>query len=108
MHLPSRYLLVQSEQWKQYNNVWNLFKVNNKDTRKTWISLSDGIDIIWQTIILCKRRKWSFILDYIHLIRMNYIYAPGRYPFPSCNVNINLLPVIFTQKKDKKNGSVRP
>ena len=27
----SRYLPVQSQQWKHQSNVWNLFKVNNKD-----------------------------------------------------------------------------
>ena len=27
------YFLVQCQQWKHQNNVWNLFKVNNKDTR---------------------------------------------------------------------------
>ena len=32
---PTRHLLVQSQQWKQQNNVWNLFKGNNKDTRIT-------------------------------------------------------------------------
>ena len=31
--LPSRHLLAQSEQLKHKNNMWNLFKVNNKDTR---------------------------------------------------------------------------
>ena len=31
---PSRHLLVQKQQWKHQNNVWNLFKVNNKDTRR--------------------------------------------------------------------------
>ena len=30
-HVPSRHLLVQSQQGKHSNNVWNLFKVNNKD-----------------------------------------------------------------------------
>ena len=34
--LPSRYLFDQSLQWKYYNNVWNLFKVNNKETRTTF------------------------------------------------------------------------
>ena len=34
-HLPSRALLVQSQQWKHQSNVWKLFKVNNKDTRTT-------------------------------------------------------------------------
>ena len=32
-NIPSWYLLAQSQQWKYQNNVWNLFKVNNKDTR---------------------------------------------------------------------------
>ena len=27
--MPSRHLLVQSQQWKHHNNVWNLFKVDN-------------------------------------------------------------------------------
>ena len=32
----SNWLLnVQSQQWKHQNNVWNLFKVNDKDTRTT-------------------------------------------------------------------------
>ena len=31
--LPSRDLLAQSKQLKHKNNMWNLFKVNNKDTR---------------------------------------------------------------------------
>ena len=35
---PARYLLVLSQQWKHQNNAWNLFKVNNKDTRMTWMN----------------------------------------------------------------------
>ena len=31
--VPSRYLLVESQQWKHENNLWNLFKAINKDTR---------------------------------------------------------------------------
>ena len=30
-----RYLLVQSKQWEHQNNVWNLFKINKKGTKKT-------------------------------------------------------------------------
>ena len=33
--IPSRDLLIQSSQSKHQNNVWNLFKINNKDTRRT-------------------------------------------------------------------------
>ena len=32
---PRQCLLVQSEQRKYQNNMWNLFKVNNKDSRTT-------------------------------------------------------------------------
>ena len=32
---PSRHLLVQSQQEKHRDNVWNLFKINNKNTRAT-------------------------------------------------------------------------
>ena len=35
----SRYLLVQSQRCKHRNNVWNLFKVNNKDTWTTSLTL---------------------------------------------------------------------
>ena len=38
--LPSRHLLVQIQQSKQQNNVWSLFKVNDKDIRtKSMMSL---------------------------------------------------------------------
>ena len=32
VRLPRGHLLVQGQQWKHQNNVWNIFKVNNK----TW------------------------------------------------------------------------
>ena len=34
-HFPSRHFLVQSQQWKQKKNVWNIFNVNNKGTWTT-------------------------------------------------------------------------
>ena len=30
---PIQHLLVQSHQWKHQNNVWNIFKVDNKETK---------------------------------------------------------------------------
>ena len=33
IHLLSQHLPVQSRRWKHQMNVWNLLKVNNKDTR---------------------------------------------------------------------------
>ena len=41
--LPSQQLLVQSQQWKHQNNVWNLFKINNDDTRTTSITSFWGL-----------------------------------------------------------------
>ena len=48
---PSRHLLIQSQQWKNQYNGWNLFEVNNKDTKTTsfwcfhcWIWTSAGWD----------------------------------------------------------------
>ena len=32
---PSWHLLAPSQKWKHQNNMWNLFKVYNKDTRTT-------------------------------------------------------------------------
>ena len=48
--LPTRYLLVQSQQWKRQNNEWNLFKVN-KNTRirlmtSFWFYLLFDLNII--------------------------------------------------------------
>ena len=31
-------LLIQRQQQKHQKNVWNLFKVNNKDNRSTWLA----------------------------------------------------------------------
>ena len=36
---PIQYLLVQSEQWKNQNNVPKMFQVSNKETRTTLITL---------------------------------------------------------------------
>ena len=30
--VPSRYLFVQTQQWRQQNNVWDLLKIKNKNT----------------------------------------------------------------------------
>ena len=33
--LPNWYLIAQNQQWKHQDNLWNLFKVSNEDTRTT-------------------------------------------------------------------------
>ena len=38
--MSSLYLLIQSRQWKDQNNVWNLFKINNKKPERRHFFLS--------------------------------------------------------------------
>ena len=33
--LPCKHLLLQNQQWKYQKTVWNMLKVNHKDTRRT-------------------------------------------------------------------------
>ena len=49
--LPSRHLLVQSQQWNYLDTVWNLFKVSNWDT-VTLISLLLTCNI-FRTLFWC-------------------------------------------------------
>ena len=37
---PKQRLLVQRQQWEHLNNVWNQFKVSNKDTRRCHLASS--------------------------------------------------------------------
>ena len=53
--VTSRHLPVQSQQWKQDRNVWNLFRVNNKDSGTTsdvvllsvWLTLNGFHTFSW-------------------------------------------------------------
>ena len=45
--LPCRHLLDQSQQWQHLNNLWNLLKVNNKDTRTLLLTLSRFHTLVW-------------------------------------------------------------
>ena len=58
--LSSQHVLVQSQQWKHQNNKWNLFKVNNKDTRTT----NDVFDIILVSffIVNCEQILHIFLV----------------------------------------------
>ena len=43
---PRRHLLVQKQQWKQQKNVWNLFKLNNKDNSDVFINFEHILQIV--------------------------------------------------------------
>ena len=65
--IPSKYLPVQSQQQKHYKKMWNMLKVNNKDTRTMSLTLSlthftsfcsvsvTGFGLLW--------KKWSNWLE---------------------------------------------
>ena len=68
--IPSRHLLVQSQQWKPQNNMGNLFKVNNKDTRTTSIR-----------ILLTCNRFHSFFCYFLNWLwtnkyRLGWVFSP--------------------------------
>ena len=50
-YCSSRYLLVQSQQWRHQNNVRNLVKVKNKETRMTSVTSSDVIIVNFDQIL---------------------------------------------------------
>ena len=51
---PGRYLFVESQQWKRQDNVWNLFKINNKDTRTSSLMSFWGLYcLIWRDFPHC-------------------------------------------------------
>ena len=37
--LPRKQILGQSQQYKHYKKVWNMFKINNEETRKSSLTL---------------------------------------------------------------------
>ena len=50
--IPSQHLLVQSQQWKHQNSLWNLFKVNSKiRTTSFWCLYSE----LWTNFTHCSR-----------------------------------------------------
>ena len=67
---PSRYLPVQSQQQKHHNNLWNLCKVNIKDTRRISFDIcwymDSVITLVWYFYISwwCSR---VFIVNFEHV-----------------------------------------
>ena len=64
--LNSQHLLVQSQQQKHLNNMWNQFKVDNKDNRTT--SLASHIVLVF--LLLTLTRKCRLGLAQKHKLQM--------------------------------------
>ena len=67
-YLFIRPVLVQSQQWKHQNNAWNLFKVNNKDTRTTSLVVLLSLLLI-SKIKISEKLNWAmlYVLKNAHL-----------------------------------------
>ena len=65
-----RYLLVQSQQWKDKNIVWNPFKVRNNDTGTMSMTLLWCLyRYLWSDFLQC----WCFVLT------LNWLIPVGLY-----------------------------
>ena len=77
---PRKQIYIQSQQWKHTNNVWNLFKVENKDTRTTSDQLQtcltpsfsvsivdfEKVNISWALIML--EQSWAFTARFLKCV----------------------------------------
>ena len=61
--LPNRNLLVQSQQWKHQNDMWNLWKVNKKTAEQRHWRRSDVFIVNFEQI--------SHILQVFLLLTLN-------------------------------------
>ena len=65
--IPRRHLLVQSQQQKRQNNVWNLFRVDNKNTKISSSYLYSSVFIalckeISHTVVFYRKNNKKSIL----------------------------------------------
>ena len=51
--VTSRYLIVQCQKWKHQNNMRKLFKVNNKDKKRTSVASFWGLCKLWTASTHC-------------------------------------------------------
>ena len=87
-YLLSWHLFVQHQQWKHQENVWNLLKVNNKDTRMT--SLMCLYCSLWAN--KCRMDKFLsnmlFFLTNVFIEKLHYKYLCTSVPiFLRCDIS---------------------
>ena len=94
--LPSRHSLFQCQQWKYQDNFWNMFKVNNKDTRMTSVTLFWGVIVNLEQI---SDSHLKFLLTTLNnsLLRFRYFTYVGRQQILDCFLYhlINTLRTVF-------------
>ena len=82
----NQHLFVQRQQWQQQHDVWNRFKVNNKDNRKTPLTPTAKNTVIWPNLLLCKfcakaqfpHSFGRFALNYAETVPFHKICTSGN------------------------------
>ena len=61
----SRHLIVKTQKWKSQNNVWNLFKFNNEDTRTTSLTsliMNRYYILVWHSTVDFEQVNTSLVV----------------------------------------------
>ena len=69
--LSSKHLLAQSQQKKHQKKVWNMFGVNNKNTRKTSMSCLFLVFHFEQVNVSCSLGLWRLVINFWNSININ-------------------------------------
>ena len=87
IHLLSQYLLAQSHWWKHQMNVWNLLKVNYKDTLKMSLKLFWCPCCLPQTHFTSYSSVFSVsIVDFVWVVRATVPENNDIAFFAVCNI----------------------
>ena len=79
-HALTQDLLDQSQRWKHQDNLWNLFKVDNKDIRKTSLAIFRCLS--------CYFEQTSHITQVVPLLTLNKQMLPGFFVRWTASVDI--------------------
>ena len=69
--VPNRHLLINSQQWKQQDNVWNILKVKNKETRTT---LTSKFQLLTYQPGMLFLISGVFIVNFEHILHILQIF----------------------------------
>ena len=70
---PNQHWLVQIQQWKHQKNVYNLFKVNNKDTKETSLTSMPADLIKTKTHSTCDCVTETFLVEILLFLVRNLL-----------------------------------
>ena len=68
----NQHLFVQRQQWQQQHDVWNRFKVNNKDNRKTPLTPTAKSNVIWPNLHIRKLGETTIFYAVVVVFIFNF------------------------------------